>query len=234
MDTIVDFLVDNYIWVLIISVFLIIVLIGYIADQKRKLKKVKEQNAQGVTNNEININTPAQEAVQNVNVAPAPIAVEPIVNEPINIVPDAIETPTFEPVSNEINESVAESPVSEVVEQPVFETPVVENPISEEIAPVTEPVNDLISEPIVEEAPQTILDIPDNVTDINVPVQENIISESIPIEIETPVIDDTEIISEPEIIEEISTPQNVVNSWEPELAQENKDIINETEIKDSI
>ena len=43
MEMILDFLVDNYIWILIISIFLILVLIGYIADQKIKLKKIKEQ-----------------------------------------------------------------------------------------------------------------------------------------------------------------------------------------------
>ena len=93
MDTIVDFLVDNYIWVLIISVFLIIVLIGYIADQKRKLKKIKDQKTEEVVNNEININAPVQEEVQNINVAPAPVAAEPVATEPINVVPDTIETP---------------------------------------------------------------------------------------------------------------------------------------------
>lgn len=234
MDTIINFLVDNYIWVLIISIFLIVVLIGYIADQKKKLKNIKEQKVQGVANNEFNINTPVQETVQNVSVAPAPIAVEPIVNEPANIVSDTIETPTFEPISTEDNTPIIETPVSEVA-KPINETPIVEPPINEVTTPIAEPVvNDLISEPIVEETPQTILNIPDNVTDINVPVQENIVSEPIAIEIETPIIEDTEIISEPEIIEEVSIPQNIVNTWEPELSQENKDIVNENEIKDSI
>ena len=192
------------------SVFLILVLIGYIVDQKRKLKKVKEQ---GVANSEVNINTPVQEEVQNVNVVPAPVAAEPVVEQPVSNVTNTIETPTFEPVA------------------PITETPIVETPMTEVVTPVVEqPVNDLQSEPIFEEAPQTILDIPDNVADIQVPVQEN----AEPVEIQTPVIEDAEIIEEPEVIGEPANTQSVVNSWEPEVIQQTNDIINENENKDSI
>ena len=221
MDTILDFLVDNYIWVLIISVFLILVLIGYIVDQKKKLKKVKEQEV--VANNEININSPVQEEVQNINVVPAPVAAEPVVEQPVSNVTNTIETPTFESINNEPIAPITETPI---VETPMTEvvTPVVENTISEPV--VEQPVNDLQSEPIFEEATQTILDIPDNVADIQVPVQENVVSDVEPIEIQTPIIEDTEIIEEPEVIVEEANTQNVVNSWEPETIQETNDIIN--------
>jgi len=242
MDTILDFLVDNYIWVLIISVFLILVLIGYIADQKRKLKKIKQQNVQVSDNN---INNPVQEAVQNVNVVPNPVVSEPIVNEPVNIEVNTIETPTFEPINSDISIPTVETPVNEVVE-PTIETPIEEitQPIESievpvEKSPAIEPVieqaeNSLASEPIIEEVPQTILDIPDNVTDIEIPVQENIVQDENPVIEETPIVEDTEIIEEPEIIDETTNTQNIVNTWEPELIQENKDIINQEESKDSI
>lgn len=218
MEMILDFLVDNYIWILIISIFLILVLIGYIADQKIKLKKIKEQKTQGLVSQ--NVNAPIQEVVQNNNVVPNPIASEPIVNEPVNVENnvDAIETPTFEPINN--------VPVEEPIVEPVTE-PIIE-----------QPATNLVSEPIIEENTQTILDIPDHVIDVNIPVQEETIPESAPIElkpmVEQPVMDNTEIIEEPEIIEELGTLENVVNTWEPEIATQNQEIINETQNKDSI
>lgn len=218
MDTILDFIVDNYIWIVIICVFLILVLIGFIADQKIKLKKIREQKSQGVASSDINV--PVQESVvQTETVAPAPVAAEPVVNEPI-VSNEVIETPTFEPVTSVVEEPITVPEVPEPIVESAVE-PVVET-VSE---PVVEVANDnLFSEPITEEVPQTILDIPDNVADIPAPIQEEVVE---------PIIEDTEIIEDPEIIDEVSE-ENIVNRWEPELKTENPEIINEIQIEDSI
>lgn len=210
MDTILDFLVDNYIWVLIISIFLIVVLIGYIADQKRKLKKIKQQNNQGVVNNNINVNTPVAEAVSS-NTPPSVPVQETVNNTTNNVV--------AEPQSVEINTPVMETPIEEVA-------PVVENLVQEPIK--EEPTSNLDNTPIVEEAPQTILDIPDNTTDIVTPVVEEVVSNPV----ENTQSDN--LTTENNTIQDVESTPNVVNTWEPELVEENKDIINIEEEKDSI
>ena len=230
MEMILEFLVDNYIWVLIISVFLILVLIGYIADQKRKLNNIRKEKEQVSTNN---VNIPVQEEVQNNE-----IVQNPVISEPINVSDNVVETPSFEPIAGDTIPVVEEVSTNNVIEPPietqtnVLETPVIDIPVEEPV--VEQPETDLISEPIFEESPQTILDIPDNVTDIESTVQDNNISIPTPIEINTPIIEEPEIIDELEIIDEPVNAENIVNSWEPVLAQENKDIINDEEIKDSI
>ncbi|MBE6153008.1 MAG: hypothetical protein E7166_02100 [Firmicutes bacterium] len=225
MEMILEFLVDNYIWVLIISVFLILVLIGYIADQKRKLNNIRKEKEQVSTNN---VNIPVQEEVQNNE-----IVQNPVISEPINVSDNVVETPSFEPIAGDTIPVVEEVSTNNVIEPPIeTQTNVLETPVID--IPVEEPETDLISEPIFEESPQTILDIPDNVTDIESTVQDNNISIPTPIEINTPIIEEPEIIDELEIIDEPVNAENIVNSWEPVLAQENKDIINDEEIKDSI
>ena len=225
MEMILEFLVDNYIWVLIISVFLILVLIGYIADQKRKLNNIRKEKEQVSTNN---VNIPVQEEVQNNE-----IVQNPVISEPINVSDNVVETPSFEPIAGDTIPVVEEVSTNNVIEPPIeTQTNVLETPVID--IPVEEPETDLISEPIFEESPQTILDIPGNVTDIESTVQDNNISIPTPIEINTPIIEEPEIIDELEIIDEPVNAENIVNSWEPVLAQENKDIINDEEIKDSI
>lgn len=67
MDTLVDFLLNNYIWFLIISLILVFALIGYLVDiTTPKLKKNKEEKVHEIEepNNKIKIH-PSVEAYAN-------------------------------------------------------------------------------------------------------------------------------------------------------------------------
>ena len=232
MDMILDFLVEYYVWVLIISVFLILVLIGYIADQKRKLKKIKEgKNIEQVQPQQpsepvaepVSVNTPVNDVVTpSVEATP----VSEVINTPINdsVVQNVEVTPVMENV-------VSQEPIqSEVIDSslfaPIGDTPVIPQP---EVTNV-EPIEEVISEPQI--------DLTNNVSeetveaptiDINEPIEQ--------IEIpETEIIETIEPTNITEPVSEvvISEPENIVNTWEPELTVENKDIISDETEKDSI
>ena len=47
MQTFIDFLADNYLWFLIISLILIFALIGYLVDTSEKKQKEKKKNSLG-------------------------------------------------------------------------------------------------------------------------------------------------------------------------------------------
>lgn len=99
MELILDFLVDNYLWFLIISLILVFGLIGYLVDTKEK--KTPEMNL----GNEENLNEASSVSVNNETVeAPlensSQIVETPVLNTVSNV---EGETQNFEAVSNNIN-----------------------------------------------------------------------------------------------------------------------------------
>jgi len=235
MDMILDFLVEYYVWVLVISIFLILVLIGYIADQKRKLKKIKEgknieqpQVQQPV--NEV-VNTPINDAiVPNVETTPINEVSTPVVEpvaEPIQEQSEVIDSSLFAPIGD--------TPVpSQPIVEPVVETPVTEinnvdlTPQQEIPSTVVEPVTEVASIPETSPViPEPVYEPVEEVIDINEPIEQI----EVPKQEEAPV--EISSVEEP-VIEVIEEPENVVNTWEPELVAENKDIISDETKKDSI
>jgi len=51
-----DFIINNYIWIIIICLFIIFTLIGYMADKKNKVKSEKQFNLTNDNNNDNSIN----------------------------------------------------------------------------------------------------------------------------------------------------------------------------------
>lgn len=227
MDVILDFIVEYYIWILVISIFLILVLIGYIADQKRKLKKIREEK-----NNEGQVQTPdvSTPIPEPVNIVEQPIneGVAPIVEQtPIETtINEVVNTPSFEsvkeeePGQNEVIDSSLFAPIGDVSipeESAIFsETPVPEI-INEPVFNTIEP--DVTTEPTVDSVqPEIVAEPVEEIIDLNIPIIEDTPS--------VQNVETTEPINNTEVIEEIvSEPQSVVNTWEPELIEENKDII---------
>lgn len=219
MDVILDFVVEYYIWILVISIFLILVLIGYIADQKKKLKKIREEKnneGQGATpqaSTSISESVNTVESQVNETIAPIvePTPIETTVNEVIN-------TPLFEPVKKEV------AGQNDVIDSSLF-VPMGDVNVTEEPVALNEtPIPEVINEPVFNSIEPTIDSVqPEQVAE---PIEE-IIDLNTSFEDTTPVqnIETIEPINNTEVIEEIvSEPQNVVNTWEPELIEENKDI----------
>ena len=248
MDMILDFLVEYYVWVLVISIFLILVLIGYIADQKRKLKKIKEEKniEQPQVQQPVNevVNTPINDVVApNVETTPVnEVSTPDVQTAPINEVVTPVVEPISEPIQqqSEVIDSSLFAPIGDtpVPAQPVME-PVIETPVTEinnvDLTPQQE-IPSALAEPITEVAsvPETspviqepVYEPVEEVIDINEPIEQI----DVPKQEEAPV--EIPSVEEP-IIEVIDEPQNVVNTWEPELVVENKDIISDATNKDSI
>lgn len=114
MDTVLEFISDNYFWIILIAVILLMALIGYIAEQQgfgngqkvpkeKKPKKEKKEKIQEIK---------PVEAVQE----------QPIVMEQ-EVTPEIVQEQSIEEVVDSINESptISEEAVPQTVEQPVEE-----------------------------------------------------------------------------------------------------------------
>lgn len=223
MNNILDFLVDNYIWVLIICVVLILILIGYIFDQKRKLDKKKQSDIPKATEgNTININTPVQDEVKVSNTenlqSVSNNMEQPIVNEPVmQTIPNTpvVEEPTFNTMPNNINTSIPdvepmnnmihanEIPTEMPLESQTIETPNIEMPN----------VNPL-------DGIKTEMNVDNTQNSINQPINEPV-EMVMPNVIEEPVISNT--IETPQIIEDVTPVSNV---------QDINNVIQESSIQD--
>lgn len=56
MDTIIDFLLEYYVWILVVLIILVITIIGFLVDTNRKKKLRKKVESEGNSNNMNNIN----------------------------------------------------------------------------------------------------------------------------------------------------------------------------------
>ena len=124
LNTVMNFINENTTLLIIICVFLIFVLIGYLIDNSVKSRKLAKKNAQaannGVTVEETSVETPVKEQVS------------PIVDE----VPTVEETPVVPVEEETVNEPVMPEPVE------------VQNTVEEELnktveVPTVEPLNDI-------------------------------------------------------------------------------------------
>lgn len=74
MQTFIDFLADNYLWFLIISLILIFALIGYLVDTNEKKQQEKQKNSLGggipTIENEMEISPKEEKNIMANNVLP--------------------------------------------------------------------------------------------------------------------------------------------------------------------
>lgn len=176
-----DFIVNNYVWIVIVCLFIIFTLIGYMADKSSKAKKEKK------------------------TVKPASIQ-----NQNTNIETNK-EAETVSKVSDDKNEQVLNT---EIENNTQTETPKQEN-----VTPQENNQNLTLDELIAKNSNDTsYVKLPEenNETSNNVDNTETISNENEKVS--------EEIKKDEEVKPEVKT---VHNSWEPELEEENKDIITE-------
>lgn len=56
MQAFIDFLVNNYLWFLVISLILVFALIGYLVDTNEKKDEVDNAESKNESNNKVNMN----------------------------------------------------------------------------------------------------------------------------------------------------------------------------------
>lgn len=206
MEQLNEFMVNNYIWITIVCLFLIFTLIGYMADKsKNKDEGSKEQKK--VKPTPIVKNEEVKEIVNNGEVT----------NNEENINPESVN-------NIEIPTQVEESkPVENEIEEPKFEEPIITTEEKEEInnieneeEPVQKSLEELIAENELAETSNNDINVEQTeITEEQKKIEENV---------------------EETVNEEIPKDADVVNAWEPELTVENKEIVaeNDDEKKDSI
>ena len=163
LETIMNFINENTPLLIIICVFLIFVLIGYLIDNSIKTRKMEKQMLQGNTDDILD--NPVE-----------PVKEVPVVNEPV------LEPTPTAPIEPEVAEIKVEEPVIEEPTTPI-EEPVIEEPKTTDIntsdnqITVDEKINDLLLRDFSSNGMKTV--------DIS-KTEENIV----PIEnvIETPVV----------------------------------------------
>ena len=166
MDSILNFLADNYIWFLVGGAVLLVALIGFLVDGKKHKKE--ESNIQETTNAPLEMNTNQIPTNQEPNVVNNEIQ-EPMIvseNEQVQDFGSVEPTLTFDTPANEVNEPVipestnlnGESSIGEPI---TFETPSSVSNLESQI-----PVSDNIEEPVVsvvEPVPVEISGVPTSV-----------------------------------------------------------------------
>ncbi|MBQ4262880.1 MAG: hypothetical protein IJB83_01375 [Bacilli bacterium] len=211
MESIFNFLADNYIYFMIAAGILAIALIGFLIDGKKKQKK--EEIAGVPTMQAMNTQNTVQPTVAqtqteqpNAQVVNEELVAEPTLtfDEPANQVePESIfniPEPTNAPT---IGEPITMPATQEVVSEPVQE-PIVE-PVN-----IAQPVQtSQVNEPVIDSAP--VVDVPE-VT----PVENNASEPVVPV-VEEPVINEPVAIQQVEIPEIMPTEQ-IVNNEETFIA----------------
>ncbi len=146
METVLNFLADNYLWFMIGAGILLLALLGFIFDGRKKKKE--EGNAQlpqgGQVNTVQNLNAQAmqQQAVQGQPVAPA---------QPVTGVPTAPAQPTLEGLDAQVPQA---NPTGEALTfGPVDASAPAEPAAEEEEKLVIEMPNGSLSEEVLESAP---------------------------------------------------------------------------------
>ena len=238
MYSILDFLADNYIYFMIGAGILIIALIGFLIDGKKKQKKeevtgvptMQSINVQNVVESSV---APVQTEQSTAQVVNEELGAEPTLtfDEPTNQVepesifniPEASQEPTIgEPITMPAPEIVNEPVVQPIVEPVNIAQPVQTSQVNEPVidsAPVVDvpevtPVQSIEPEPIimpdvVEVAPA--IEVPE-IT----PVENNASEPVVPV-VEEPVINEPVAIQQVEIPEIMPTEQ-IVNNEETFIA----------------
>ena len=208
MESILNFLFDNYVWVLIIGLIIIITLIGFIVDTKKKQKKLENISKDNIETNleQINVNnavtssnTSNQNVVEPANIEPVQ---ENIINNPM---PD-----------NTLNQNVVEPTNIESVQENIISNPMPDNTLNQNIVEPAniEPVQEnFISNPMPDNTLNQNIVEPTNIEQIQDNISTNIFPEQINVQPST--YEPTDII-----VEEIQT-QNVPNNWEPTMKTDN-------------
>ena len=158
-----DFLIDNYIYIIVVIVLIIITIIGFLADKKKNgVKKVKEDNGQNINNQNISQINPANNGIAN------PINMPNIANQQLNnavptnsisnynLTPDMVNTQLNQSIPNSgtitpnqvrpqsivmPNQNMTVSPQT-IVQQPNVGTPVIpQSPQAQNIVP--QPINNI-------------------------------------------------------------------------------------------
>ena len=205
MESIFNFLADNYIYFMIAAGILAIALIGFLIDGKKKQKKeeiagvptMQAMNTQNTVQLTVTQTQTEQPNAQVVNEAPV---AEPTLtfDEPANQVePESIfniPEPTNAPT---IGEPITMPATQEVVSEPVQE-PIVE-PVN-----IAQPVQtSQVNEPVIDSTP--VVDVPEVM-----PVENNASEPVVPV-VEEPVINEPVAIQQVEIPEIMPTEQIVNN-----------------------
>lgn len=206
MEQLNEFMVNNYIWITIVCLFLIFTLIGYMADKsKNKNEDTKDQKKEKTSS--VVKNEEVKEIINN--------GIETS-NEKVENNDEKISEPVEVGVSieNEVNDAQTEN--SEVN---------IDNDVKTEET-TQKSLEELMAENDISE---TSIDLDET----NSEVEKTKIEE----ENNEQVVAQNKVEDKDESVNE-EIPQNVeiVNSWEPELTVENKDIVHENdyEKKDSI
>ena len=188
MDSLVEFIADNYIWIIGVCIVIILSLIGYFAE-KNNLLKLNKNEEKVTSTQEMTLNN--NDFVENESLDTN------FENENANIISD--ETPTFE---NEeitgvqpIEESFSSEVESEVV--PFDETPVFENEETTSDQPIEEPFASEAESEVVpfNETPTFENEEITGVQPIEEPFSSEVESEVVPFN-ETPTFENEETIND--------------------------------------
>lgn len=240
MDSILNFLADNYIWFMIGGVVLLFALIGFIIDGKKKNKDENKSVETPVTNNEITNQVPLNQETNVVsNETPVPTAMPN--EEGMQDFTPSEPTLTFDTPANVASEPVISENTnlngdSKIGEPITFETP--SNTVIPEVEPVQAPetpvvstvepsFNEMSSEPSPLEFQNASTNANENVVTQNTePVINTIVGEPQnqvqtptiePVVMQSPSLDQVntapnQSINGPELIEIPSTPNTTENT----------------------
>ena len=160
MDSILNFLADNYIWFLIGGAVLLVALIGFLVDGKKHKKG--ESNTQETTNAPLETNTNQIPTNQESNVVNNEVQ-EPMVvseNEQVQDFGSVEPTLTFDTPANEVNEPVISESTNLNGESSIGEPITFETPSSISNTESQIPVSENIEEPVVSVVEPIPVEIP--------------------------------------------------------------------------
>lgn len=122
---IIDFLYDNYLWIIVILVIAIFTTIGFIADRKSKGKNGKGNESIGIPNNQANVvPTPVNNINTNMNMASMPNNnYQNVNNNMVNNVPNFATSTNVTPVNNMNKQSMVNNYTNGGVVNPTNQVP---------------------------------------------------------------------------------------------------------------
>lgn len=239
MDSILNFLADNYIWFMIGGVVLLFALIGFVIDDKKKNKNENQSVETPVTNtatvNQVPLN---QESNVVSNETPAPTVMPS--EEGVQDFTPSEPTLTFDTPANEVNEPVISETTnlngdSKIGEPITFETPSTTVSEVEPVQAVETPVVSAV-EPSFNEMPSEPAPLEFQTANANVNENENVVTQNaepvintaaVEPQVQTPVVEPvvmpapsldqvntvpTQNVKEPDLIEIPSTPNTTENT----------------------
>lgn len=228
MESIFNFLADNYIYFMIAAGILAIALIGFLIDGKKKQKKeeiagvptMQAMNTQNTVQPTVAQTQTEQPNAQVVNEAPV---AEPTLtfDEPANQVepesifniPEPTNAPTIgEPITMPATQEVVSEPVQEPIVEPVnIAQPVQTSQVNEPVIDSTPVVDVPEVTPVQSIEPEPAIEVPEMT-----PVEDNASEPVVPV-VEEPVINEPVAIQQVEIPEIMPTEQ-IVNNEETFIA----------------